>query len=368
MSADLRQACDRCHSKKLRCPRPAGSAECARCSRARVPCLFSPPSRASRPFRRHDAAAAVAVAVAAAGDALTPVSVLPTTALPSSLPLGDPLLAWDPVACPPYGDFAVFTPSASPDALNLSDGPASAFFARTADPGPGDESAIAKLTGIMLALDRVLRSLPTLHQLGIPDDMPVDQVIRYIEELNAKVDIRNNVEAILLHTQHLIIVYPDVLRLALPAAQRPDTDTDTDNQVHVVDDALLHLLIACHKRVLDCLCRLLDSCRTCTKTVAPLIPHGYDPTFNTPEVRIGSFVAPKAAAATILLSMISEMYLKLIAGADSFVAQLTSIQGDVDHLGPLIAQSRALCDRTRVLTKETTEAREKLALVGIEIN
>jgi hypothetical protein len=38
----LRTACDRCHSQKLRCPKPAGAEVCDRCRKAGRPCVFSP--------------------------------------------------------------------------------------------------------------------------------------------------------------------------------------------------------------------------------------------------------------------------------------------------------------------------------------
>jgi hypothetical protein len=38
----LRTACDRCHSQKLRCPKPTGAEKCDRCRKARAPCEFSP--------------------------------------------------------------------------------------------------------------------------------------------------------------------------------------------------------------------------------------------------------------------------------------------------------------------------------------
>ncbi len=44
-----RAACDRCHSQKLRCLKPSGSEICARCLKARVPCVYSPSLRGYRP-------------------------------------------------------------------------------------------------------------------------------------------------------------------------------------------------------------------------------------------------------------------------------------------------------------------------------
>ena len=48
MMADLRQACDRCHSKKLRCTKTPDTLVCVRCLKAGVPCIFSPPTRSLR--------------------------------------------------------------------------------------------------------------------------------------------------------------------------------------------------------------------------------------------------------------------------------------------------------------------------------
>lgn len=55
-SVRLRAACDRCHSQKLRCPKPAGAEVCDRCQRAGRPCAFSPFRQKKEPGRAHEKA------------------------------------------------------------------------------------------------------------------------------------------------------------------------------------------------------------------------------------------------------------------------------------------------------------------------
>lgn len=47
-----RQACDRCHGLKLRCPR-SNTEKCSRCLRAGANCVFSPSNRGRRPAQSH---------------------------------------------------------------------------------------------------------------------------------------------------------------------------------------------------------------------------------------------------------------------------------------------------------------------------
>ncbi|EEQ35875.1 uncharacterized protein MCYG_08694 [Microsporum canis CBS 113480] len=46
-----RQACNRCHTAKLRCSREPESQKCARCIKAGVGCIYDPPHRLGRPRR-----------------------------------------------------------------------------------------------------------------------------------------------------------------------------------------------------------------------------------------------------------------------------------------------------------------------------
>lgn len=70
-----------------------------------------------------------------------------------------------------------------------------------------------------------------------------------------------------------------------------------------IDFAALSLLVGCHLRVLDIYDILARHSNMCMQMVLTL-PEDYDPTFDLPEIRMGSFVASKSAKATMLMSML----------------------------------------------------------------
>ncbi|KFA65855.1 hypothetical protein S40285_04656 [Stachybotrys chlorohalonatus IBT 40285] len=350
MSADLRQACDRCHNKKLRCPKPAGSLSCARCAKAGAPCLFSPPSR---PLRRVDAAAA-------------PVAV--------------PLFGWESgfdvgFEANFYGHGDDAPGPGLPGTATPSQGNSTGGSENTATDDATTTSLTAQLADVLLALDRVWRQLSA--GCGM-QHVSSEQALYYAELLGTKAGVQANIEIILRHTQLLVELYPNAVRLALPKEPpvasdactvvgciHPEIDVFQEHLSTQVDHALLNLLFSCHLRVLDLLDCLLRYAHLCTQLVPPLVAKGYDPPVAIPEVRIGSFVALKDTAGSVVLSILTELHTMLVARVEDLSGRLSAVNGGRSgELKVLKIQCDIMGTRTQATFAELAQIKDKMVHLG----
>ncbi|UNI24816.1 hypothetical protein JDV02_010536 [Purpureocillium takamizusanense] len=309
---DLRQACDRCHDKKLRCPKMAGSASCSRCEKACVPCIFSPPTRPQR---------------ASAHPALFDWALLQDPELPSER---------EP-AC-----------DSSLPCLSMALAP---------------PTETTKLAGLVISLDRLWRFFSSEKLLDLKD-----QLHARVNLVGGDSDLRRALEELLSHGQALSGLYLDVVDLMALGRRGADTgtpDPPSSQAPHPsLDQTTLGLLFATHLRYLDVLDCLLVFARLCA-SMAPSLPADYDPDFDVPEIRVGSFVAPKSTAASIFISMLVDLQVLLLARSQKLQSSLPPATPDASREVPILhLQMEHLTERADNSLQEMRQLKEHLIRAG----
>lgn len=353
--ADLRQACDRCHGMKLRCQKPLGSPVCTRCAKAGTPCAFSPPTR---PLRSgppsHDAAAAAAFdwsALMAVDAGHAPAAFVPQP----PPPLFQSSLAWTPPS--PANDNGNNRVNGGTDAQSR---PAL--------------SQAAQLADMMVSLDNLWRKFPGQEVHHIPRA----QLRQYADTVGEKFELKPTLELLLEYTQQLAMLYPDIVRTATARAVDPDADACTiidcvhhdrgefkPRYIPKVDYALLSLLMACHQRILDILETLTEHGRLCAYMTAQL-PKGYDPKFDIPELRIGSFITPKDSAASMVVSLLFELQSLLIKKSKDLETTLVVVRSDSPRQVEILAtQCEIVKERGEVTLDQLKMLRDGMVNLGI---
>ncbi|KAI9152015.1 Transcription factor ACEII [Paramyrothecium foliicola] len=347
MAADLRQACDRCHDKKLRCPRPAGSLSCSRCAKAGASCIFSPPTRPTRSGPASDDRHALGSAVGSAVGSAAAGRVFPAAQLVTSVN-------------------HVPQESASIEPLQRHKNVSS------------DSSHMERLTETMLALDRLVHQLPPPEVHHVPTDMEV--LLRYANSVGDRYQVDRMLEAVLDHAQRLAHLHPIVIDHALHNLNAPDpeascTITGCVHRMHdnsallpdaKIDYAILNLLMACELRLLDLLDTLIRDCRKCQLCVSLLIPLGYGPKLAVPEVRIGSVVASKATASSMVVSAIFEALIAMLSNSKDMAARLGEAASQTSReVKVLQLQCDIVKDRTQTTFAEVLKLRDELVAIGL---
>ncbi|KAJ4246601.1 hypothetical protein NW762_013543 [Fusarium torreyae] len=331
--ADLRQACDRCHSKKLRCTKIPGSTVCTRCAKAGVTCLFSPPARSLRQ--------------------------------PDHVAFDwSPLLGLDEPTINP-------TPNIDQNVntdINLD-------HLMTAPPVTEDVNSatstqsteVSQLTDLMASLDRLQHHFPTSARQHLSR--------REMKEfMNAcKFDLGAFLEELLQLSQKLLSLYPNVLKRLEPE----DTTCDVPDCIHnsqeftrrgsglSIDQPLIHLLLACHLRLLDLFENIVNHGRMCAHAL-PLLPKDYEPTFDIPEIRIGSFVAPKISAASMMIAMVIELQTSLNARAHQLHDTVSSAVGHESRAAKILGlQCESLNESAATTLTDLYSLRDSLLKLGL---
>ncbi|KAK7416792.1 hypothetical protein QQX98_004985 [Neonectria punicea] len=342
--ADLRQACDRCHDKKLRCQKQPGSPTCNRCAKAGVDCIFSPPTRSLRNGlvgsgeQQHPEAAAFDWS-----------SLLEFDQLSNGIP-------HDYINQNP--NTLVITPPVSDNA----DTPSS--------------SKISELAQIMAALDRIHRDFPAspIHR-----HMSIEAMKEYSSSAAARFDLQSTVELLLQQGQQLAVLYPHVIKQTNSGVNRPPEDdlcTISDCMHHlrqslrprpppIVDLSLFNLLIACHLRLIDIFDNIMDHSRVCAHVFSTL-PKDKEPNFDIPEIRIGSFVAPKDSSASIVITMLVELQSSLEARGQELSNSVKLAAGETSPQSQILAlQCDALSQRATDTLADMRDLRAILFSSGI---
>lgn len=173
------------------------------------------------------------------------------------------------------------------------------------------ESPVETLSSLMSSLDRIHRELPP------PGHCHVSQqhFRQYADLVGGAKQISEALDHLLTHSQTLAAMYTEVLVASVAGESSLDGQCNIDDCVHKLpvifsskknkstDFAALNLLVACHLRLLDIYDILARHSNLCMHMVLS-VPDNYDPTFDLPEIRMGSFVASKSAKATMLMSML----------------------------------------------------------------
>ncbi|RBR10296.1 uncharacterized protein FIESC28_09523 [Fusarium coffeatum] len=319
---DLRQACDRCHSKKLRCTKIPPSSVCARCVKAGVACIFSPPTRSLR----------------------NPNNVaFDWSILGLDQEVIDPQNIDHLIAIPPANDNTGQAPSAQ-------------------------VTLVSQLTDLMVAFDRMLDNYSTLQAQHL--------TMRELNDLSkiCGFDLGPFLEELLQRSQKLVHLYPQVLKRLVPKEPEPCNTPDCVHNPHLpshsqretpIDQSLIHLLLACHLRLLDLFDNMINHGRMCAHA-APLLPPGCEPNLDIPEIKIGSFVAPKISAASMMVAMLLEIQVCLNVKAQELHDAVSSSVGRNARAAKILGlQCESLREHASTTSTDLRSLREHLQELGV---
>ncbi|KAM5513923.1 hypothetical protein FOXYSP1_04890 [Fusarium oxysporum f. sp. phaseoli] len=323
--SDLRQACDRCHSKKLKCTKIPASSVCTRCVKAGVTCLFSPPTRSLR----------------------HPDNVAFNW---SMLGLDEPSI--DPVPSINLDQF-ITTPPVSED---------------TDPPPPAQVTEISQLTDLMAGLDRLRTNFPTSQR----DHLSIRELTEFMKI--CKFDLGSFLEDLLQRSQKLLHLYPEVLKRLEPediSCDAPDCIHNAQKEFSLsksrisIDQSLIHLIMACHLRLLDIFDMITNHGRMCAHAV-PLLPREHEPKFDIPEIKIGSFVAPKISAASMMIAMVIELQHSLSSRAEQLEGAVSLAVGNESKAAKIISlQCESLKERASDTLEGLCSLRDNLMKLGV---
>ncbi|RFU72069.1 transcription factor aceii [Trichoderma arundinaceum] len=334
---DLRQACDRCHDKKLRCPRPPGSLCCSRCTKANVTCVFSPPTRPLRYPVNHNH--------------------------------NNGGISFD------WPDLMVLEQQQQQQQQQGQQGQQTPSQVFETQP----QTISDRLTAVLCGLDRMLQSVPSsldMHHIS-------RQYLRdYADNVGDTFDLQSILDGLLHHAQDLASLYPEATSASInkratapesdAACTIPDCIHQDRTSLHTtplpkLDHALLNLLMACHIRLLDIMDTLAEHGQMCAFMVATL-PPDYDPKFAVPEIRVGSFIAPTNTAATMLISVLLELQRALVGRVkdmSAVVAQARDHPGAAREARVISLQCEILQERAEATLGELTKFKDGLIMTRV---
>lgn len=321
---DLRQACDRCHSKKLRCTKIPGSIVCARCVKAGVTCLFSPPTRSLR----H----------------------------PDIVNMDWSILGLDRPLIEPQSidtDHLIATPPISDDTC----------------PAPSAQvTIVSQLTDLMATFDRMQNSPPA----SLTQHLTLRELNEFMKICD--VNVGAFLEELLQSAQKLVHLYPQVLKQLEPrgitSCEAPDcvhnSPLFSDSRHTVsIDQSLIHLVLACHLRLLDLVDNIVNHGRMCAHAV-PMLPPECEPRLDIPEIKIGSFVAPKISAASMVIALVIELQTSLNARAQDLHDVVSSNLGHDARTAKILGlQCESLKDHATQTGSDLHSLREHLQNLGV---
>ncbi|KAF4953998.1 hypothetical protein FGADI_5534 [Fusarium gaditjirri] len=298
---------------------------CTRCVKAGVTCLFSPPARSLR----------------------HPVNVDFNW---SVLGLDEPAI--DPVPSINLDQFIITSP-VSED---------------TDPPPPTKITEISQLTDLMAGLDRLQANFPTSQR----DHLSQRELTDFMK--TCKFDLGSFLEELLQRSQKLLHLYPEVLKRLEPE----DITCDAPDCIHnarkqftssksriPIDQSLIHLIMACHLRLLDIFDMITNHGRMCAHA-APLLPREHEPKFDMPEIKIGSFVAPKISAASMMIAMVIELQHSLNSRAEQLEGAVSLAVGNESKAAKIISlQCESLKERAADTLDSLCSLRDNLMKLGV---
>ncbi|KAJ6788081.1 hypothetical protein PWT90_02528 [Aphanocladium album] len=303
-ATEMRQACDRCHGKKLKCIRQTEGPSCVRCSKAKADCIFSP---ATRPNRLPQAVDSTSSSSAAASD------------------WGNEWFGSYPASNEPNGNSAV-------------------------EAGNEAQHGIAALPQVMSTLDAIWRGMPPPDACHIS----LEDVGQYLEYIAGATFIGSVLDQVLSTAQKLQAVYSDATRNGATATNNSNnTGCTTQNCVHLhpsagvdsvnhIDYTTLTLLTACHMRLLDILSSIAKHGKLCLE-MANAVPPEQRPQFLLPHMQMGSFVVPQEKMASMIITMLIDQQKRLLQSVKKLGEEVKNLQGDVESsLGRVFGMQNAV--------------------------
>lgn len=238
-----------------------------------------------------------------------------------------------------------------------------------------------RMTELLLDTSSLWARMPVKSTLHLAQRNSHDE---HVKNLTDKIASKAALEGIFALTQRLTDLYPDALSIAVPpatgnppACSIPDCTHSLelppalgDIERHVspglqggargrADLALANTLASCHARLLDvvdCFFLLVTSC--IRVTVAS--PDRREPEFSGPDMRVGSFVPPKTAAASMQIALLKHLLVGLSDRLASFGEAVSSRAGGLDGGG---METQILALQHQLLTKRHTSCLEHVGTV-----
>ena len=281
--AKQRQACDRCHTHKLRCHKRLNSDTCVRCSSVSAECVFSISRRGCRPKKN------------------TPEQVTDDITIDPNVLSFSPNTPWDngslayPLDVSFLGNSAdAIAPFASIDQQqqHLSNGLSLSTSSQQAPALSTDATLDQQLARLSHSLSEHQSSISAFSIWSSPSD-------------GRPKDLHFSIGDTFSVTQKLVDSYNEI---------------DSRHLCQVSSNSLIYLLLACHHRVLDiweCLFEHMQHCIDSTQKGLSVA---------VPTVVIGSFVASSSMAVHLHMALIFRLSEQLHLGINSLIAELSRME------------------------------------------
>ncbi|KAF9869382.1 hypothetical protein CkaCkLH20_13151 [Colletotrichum karsti] len=336
-----RQACDRCHGQKLRCPKQAGSAICARCSKAHVPCVYS-----------------------AAGPQTTPGHLIaePPTPLDWDAFSFDHLLGPNAISQIDLSVAQEETSSSQITSQCLSD-PRSQCF--------------DKLATMMAKLNEAFNALPPVSKLHVPGP----HLELFCLQVKDSYGLRQSLEIMLSQTQDLVDLYPNAIKLAVEHTKVPncsipdcvhtyqpqhDFGQDPFETTSRIDFTLLNQLVSCHYRIHDITELIFSHAQVCFSKFLVSEHHegeGERHQFDIPDLRVGSFTLSPGSSPSVITAILVDLQSSL---ARCVPKLQSTIAGDpTTECRVIYLQCDMLKDRTESIIQRFLKLREAITKAGL---
>lgn len=238
----------------------------------------------------------------------------------------------------------------------------------------GADETTRRLTSAIIDLDALGQRLAPARNHHVPKE----HIQQWADQLRDEINLRSALEGILTHTQGLTSLYSNIEELTSPEHGSPPDHDDNcqvpncihDNEHQLPDApghyAMVNLLLTSHLKLIDTLDILIRCSRTCSHVVMSL-PKSQEPRFDIPEIRIGSFVAPEGAAASLFTTMLHQLLSDLQGKNKGLSAQLSArndLRGsrEVRVVG---LQSEIIRDRTSGILDELQRVKTEMINLGI---
>lgn len=321
---EVRQACDRCHSKKLRCTRRNDMERCVRCAKANASCTFSPATKPNRMPQGGDSS--------------------------SSSSTGGVGFDW-------FGSYPT----------------ANGIEAGLGEPVQGAPTGLASLPELMCTLDGLWHGMPAADVCHIS----LQDMGQYLQYLAGATFIGSVLDQVLAATQKLQDVYHLAIKDSATAkCDAPSTGCSSDSCMHLqsstdsassaeIDFTALTLLVACHLRLLDILGNISKHGSLCLK-MANSLPPAERPQFPFPQLQMGSFVMSQDKMAGTIITMTIDQQHSLLKSATQ-LTESTQCSGPQENSALARMQSMqnaALLERANT----TLDAFKKMAEMFADVD
>ncbi|KAI1864606.1 hypothetical protein JX265_008330 [Neoarthrinium moseri] len=285
----FRRACTRCHAHKLACPgRIDQEQRCARCIKAKVPCIFGTSVRGMRPATvaaaglrtasdmDHDATLVASNKCARRASKFTKSPPEQATAVSESLTMAS-MTTLPAIDCSSFTT-NLFHQDSSSDNLVASH----ALYPTEANQSEAHIQVVQTLTKLNLDLLQHFNTIP-LHALA-PLDPPQDKELFHLD-----------------HTFQLTKVMLDVIQ----TLQLPGTFYLTAPEATTIDTASIFLVISCWHRLADIYESIFLHIKKCAEESATPAAAS-DASVRLPSVRIGTY--RPSPTLSVLLQMVAALH------------------------------------------------------------